>query len=374
MQYREFGKTGIKISALGFGAMRLPSCDVDGKWVVDREKAVAMIQRASELGVNYIDTAHVYHEGESEVVVGLGIKHAREKWVVSTKCPVWNVKEVGDARKFLEEQLKRLDTDHIDFYHLHGLGEEAQVENLTKLQVFAEMQKAKEEGLIKHLSFSSHGSPEFVMSQIDRGIFSSILCQYNLLDRNYEKAFAHAHQHGVGTVAMGPVAGGRLACPTDVFENALDSKFEGTYEIALRFVLANQDITCALSGMSTMEQLEANVKVASIEEPLSALELEKVNIMLQESKSMADLYCTGCDYCSPCPQGIKISEVFKLMNYHQVFHLTEMAKREYANLGKNEGSGKAVSECIACGKCETACPQHLKIIEKLKEVDRELGA
>jgi len=374
MQYREFGKTGIKISALGFGAMRLPTMQVEDKSVVDREKAIAMIHRASELGVNYIDTAHVYHDGESEVVVGQALKNSRDKWYIATKLPIWNVKKEDDTRRYLEEQLTRLDTDHIDFYHLHGFGGEEQEEQLTKLKLFDVLAKAKEEGLIKHLSFSSHGAPEFVMKQVDKGLFSSILCQYNLLDRNYEKAFEYAHKNGVGTVAMGPVAGGRLACPTDVFENALDTKFEGTYEIALRFVLANPSITCALSGMSTMEQLEANAKLASIVEPLTNEELAKVAAMLQESKNLSDLYCTGCNYCNGCPEGIKISEVFKLMNYHQVFHLTTMAKNQYSEIGKNDWSGKQVTACIECGVCEKACPQHLKIIEKLKEVERELGA
>ena len=374
MQYREFGKTGLKISALGFGAMRLPSHSVEDKWVINREEAIAMIHRAKELGVNYIDTAYGYHDGESEIVVGLGIKESREHWVLSTKCPIWSVKQPGDGRKYLEEQLGKLGTEYIDVYHLHGLGGDDKAKELLEIGFFDEMKKAKEEGLIRHLSFSSHGSPEFVMSQVDTEMFSSILCQYNLLDRNYENAFEYAHTHGVGTVAMGPVAGGKLACPTDVFESTLNTKFEGTYEIALRFVLANQNITCALSGMSTMEQLEANVKVASIETPLTNEEIEKVAQMLQESKKLSDLYCTGCNYCSGCPQGIKIAEVFKFMNYHQVFHLTEMAKREYAQIGKTEWHGKPVSDCIECGECEKICPQNLKVIEKLKEVDRELGA
>ncbi|MEI6132454.1 MAG: aldo/keto reductase [Bacillota bacterium] len=374
MQYREFGKTGYKISALGFGAMRLPSHDVDGKWVINRDEAIAMIHKASELGVNYIDTAYGYHDGESEIVVGLALKSMRDKWVLSTKCPIWSVKEKGAGRMYLEEQLGKLGTDHIDIYHLHGIGNDETHELLESIDFYKDMEKAKEEGLIKNLSFSSHGSPEFVMKMVDQGIFSSILCQYNLLDRNYEKAFEYAHANGVGTVAMGPVAGGRLAFPTDVFENTLNTKFEGTYEAALRFVLANTNITCALSGMSTMEQVEANVKVASIAEPLSTVELEKVKVMLAESKDMADLYCTGCNYCSGCPSGIKIAEVFKLMNYHQVFHLTEMAKREYSNIGKNEWSGKPATDCTECGKCEKICPQNLKIIQKLKDVNRELGA
>lgn len=373
MQYREFGNTGLKISALGFGAMRLPSKSEGDNWVVDRELAIAMIHRASELGVNYIDSAWGYHGGESEVVVGEALKGQRDKWILSTKLPLWDVKTEASVRETLETQLKRLQTDRIDFYHLHGLSSKEQVDNLNSIKAFETLAKAKEEGLIKHLSFSCHGSPEFFMEQVDTGIFSSILAQYNLLDRNYEKAFLHTHKAGVGTVAMGPVAGGRLAFPSEEMDSKFEGKFQGTYELALRFVLSNSSIDCALSGMSTMEQLESNAKIASMPDTLSVVEKEKIEIMSNESKAFNDLYCTGCNYCSGCPAGIKIAEVFKLVNYHKVFHLTEMAKREFKNIGTNDWNGKPVSDCTECGACEEICPQHLKVIEELKIAERELG-
>lgn len=374
MQYREFGKTGVKVSALGLGCMRLPCVSKDDKWLVDQDKAIELIHRAGELGVNYIDTAYGYHDGESEIVVGKALKGQRDKWHLSTKLPPWNVESEDDVRRLLEDQLRKLDTDYIDFYHIHALNKGTWEDKVLKFKIIDKLVKFKDEGLIKHMSFSFHDTNEFLKELVDTGYFETLLCQYNLLDRNYEDAIAHANEKGMGVTIMGPVAGGRLAFPSDVIAEAVGNKFSGTYEIALRFVLGNQNVSCALSGMSSIEQLEANAKVASIEEPLTPEEWRKINKMLDESKKLADLYCTGCNYCKDCPQGIKIAEVFKLMNHHKVYGLTSMAKEEYSKIGKEDWRGNSVTDCIECGKCEDICPQNLNIIEKLKEVESELGA
>ncbi len=373
MQYRKFGNTGVEISALGFGAMRLPYCEKDGKWVLDEEKSVQILQRAFDLGVNYVDTAYGYCDGRSEYAVGKALKGYRDKVYLSTKMPTWNVEQEGDYTRLLEEQLKKLDVEYIDFYHFHGLNKNNWENKVLKFNLLDEAVKAKEQGLIKHISFSFHDSPDVLKMLVDAGLFESVLCQYNLLDRSNEEAIAYAREKGLGVVIMGPVGGGRLAAPSDVIARTVGGKYKSTPEIALRFVLANPNVCCALSGMSSFEMVEENVRVASMTEHLTEEEKRKIDEMYEETKRLAELYCTGCNYCMPCPQGIKIPEVFRLMNHHRVYGLTEYAKREFAALGKDDWHGKHPDDCVDCAQCESKCPQNIEIRKQLKEVVRELG-
>jgi len=214
--------------------------------------------------------------------------------------------------------------------------------------------KAKEEGLIRHISFSFHDKPENLIKLIDTGNFETVLCQYNLLDRSNEKAIAHAKRKGLGVIIMGPVGGGKLGEPSETIKKLLCA------EIALRFVLANPNVDCALSGMSTIEMVEENVRVASNDTPLTKEELEMIRASMEENKRMEDLYCTGCNYCMPCPVGVNIPLNFQLMNYHRVYKITDYARGQYSQIGKVEWyKGKPAHECIECGVCETKCPQKL---------------
>lgn len=376
MLYKEFGDTGIKMSKLGFGAMRLPMTQAGGKSIVDYDKAVPTMHRAFELGVNYIDTAPYYCDADSETAVGKALKGWRDKVYLSTKNPVED--SSGDNwRKRLEASLKKLDVDYIDFYHMWGITLEAFTDKIdVKDGSISAAQKALDEGLIKHLSFSFHDKPENMRPIIDSGYFSSVLCQYNMLDRSNEEMMAHAREKGLGIVVMGPVGGGRLGAPSPVIRGMLDRKVESTAELALRFVLSNPDVNIALSGMQNMEMVEENAKVASIDGLLTADELKKIESMMLENKKLAELYCTGCKYCMPCPQGINIPYVFGLMNYHKVYGLTDYAKAEFKKLSIPveqraevwlKEQGEAPSKCAGCGECESKCPQKLKIIEQLRE-------
>ncbi|NMB24877.1 MAG: 4Fe-4S dicluster domain-containing protein [Firmicutes bacterium] len=375
MQYRRFGNTGVKISALGFGAMRLPELEEkDGSWRIDEEKALAAIHQAFELGVNYIDTAYGYCHGNSEAMVGKALKGWRDRVYVSTKMPTWMVEKTSDYRRLLEEQLVRLGVDYIDFYHFHALSRERFENVVLKHKLLDEAQKAKAEGLIKHISFSFHDEPEVLKELVDVGIFSSLLCQYNLLDRANEEAIAYAHGKGLGVVIMGPVAGGRLAASSPTIQKLLGERRVSSPELALRFVLANPGVSCALSGMTSAEMVVENARAASVETPLTSEELTRINLALEEHKRLAELYCTGCDYCMPCPNDVNISLNFRLMNYHRVYGLTEYARNEYQKLGTNgDNKGRKAEDCIECGICEELCPQKIEIREQLKETAAALG-
>lgn len=368
MQYTEFGKTGIKVSRLGFGCMRFPFTEVDGKKVFNEEESIRMMHRAMELGVNYFDTAPGYCDTISEIIVGKALKGRRDQVYLSTKYPT----EVGtgdDYEKKLEISLKKLDTDYIDFYHFWGISLDKWEKKLdTPDGPLARALKLRDQGVIRHISFSFHDKPENMMEIIRRGQgqLASVLCQYNLLDRANEDAIAFAHEQGLGVTIMGPVGGGRLGAPSQVIQDLLPGKVQSSAEMALRFVMNNPNVNIALSGMSSMEMVEENARVASDMSPLSAGENARVDAMLEENRRLAELYCTGCNYCMPCPKGLNIPEIFKMMNYHRVYGLTDYAKKTYAAIGSGNLKFQNAASCVGCGQCEKKCPQHLHIREQLR--------
>jgi uncharacterized protein len=252
MIYRELGRTGLKVSQLGFGAMRLPMCGEGENAHIDRELAIPMIHRAFEAGVNYIDSAVGYCNSDSQRVVGEALKGWREKIVVSTKNHYYGEDE-GEWWKLLEQSLERLQVDYIDIFNHHGMGWEGYTQHV-KPRVGQWMQKAKEHGLIRHICNSFHDNNEALIKLVDSGYTSSVTLQYNMLDRQLEEGIAYAHEKGVGIVVMGPVGGGRLGVTSQVLEQMIPG-VKRVPELALRFVLANPNVTVALSGMSTMQQV-----------------------------------------------------------------------------------------------------------------------
>ncbi len=376
MQYRPFGNTGVNISTLGFGCMRLPEIQQeDGSWIVDQEKTDAMLMRAYELGVNYFDTALYYCHSNSEIAIGKALKPIRDKVYISTKCPLELVKEPGDFRKTLETSLKKLDTPYVDFYHFWGINQKTFDEKIVPMNLIAEAQKLKEEGLIRHISFSFHDSPEALKHIIDNGEgLESVLLQYNLLDRANEEMIQYAAKKGLGVVVMGPVGGGRLAAPTELAAK-LGTEAVNTYELAFKFVLGNPGVCCALSGMQTIDMVEQNAKVASQENPMSEEEWRRVGESLENLKKFSELYCTGCGYCQPCPKGINIPKIFQAYTYLNVYGLTDLAKNTWKGYLTNEKNpGVHPDACVNCGYCERKCPQHLQVRELLKKVSGVLGS
>lgn len=371
MQYRKFGNTGVEISTLGFGCMRLKEIEQpDGTFVVDQEHANAMLRRAYELGVNYFDSAYYYCHSHSEAAVGQAVKPFRDKVYLSTKCPMDEVKSREDYRAHLEESLRRLDTDYVDFYHFWSINQKKFDEIIVPLGLLDEAKKLKEEGKIRHISFSFHDTPEALKHIIDNAPeMESMLVQYNLLDRANEEMIQYAAIKGLGVVIMGPVGGGRLAAPTELVQK-LGGGSQNTYELALRFVLGNPGVCCALSGMTSVEMVEKNAAVASLENPMTEKEWREVGESIENLKKFSELYCTGCGYCQPCPKGINIPKIFQAYTYHNVYGLHELAKKTYDNYLTNEKNpGVAPDACVNCGYCERKCPQHLKVRELLKKVD-----
>ena len=321
MIYRDFGNTGKKISTLGFGCMRLPELKIremteaelkareglswyesqrDDTWVVDEEKAIPMLKAAYDAGVNYFDTAQFYCHFKSQATVGKAVKlMERDKVLVATKIPIGEVHKTADFRRILEEQLGLLDMDYIDFYHFHGINKGVFDEKIMGYGLKKEVQKAIDEGLIKHMSFSYHGDVNDVPYVADTfEMFSSALLQYNLLDRSHEKNIDYLADKGIGVVVMGPVAGGRLSMPSALSDKLL-GKDISTPELAMRFVLGNKNVACSLSGMGNMQMLEDNLKISNMEVPMTEADFKTATQMMEDLKKFSDLYCTGCNYCMP---------------------------------------------------------------------------
>ncbi len=371
MNYREFGKTGEKISALGFGCMRFPEYKEGEKNFVDQDKVDEMISYAYENGVNYFDTAPSYCNSNSEAALGQAVKNFRDRILISTKCPIDAGMGADGYRKLLETSLSSLGTDHVDFYHFWGINRGVYDNIILKDGLLEAAAKAKEEGLIRHISFSFHDAPEVIKYIVDtseeRGVkMESMLCQYNLLDRSNEEMIKYVHEKGLGTVAMGPVGGGRLAAPTDLYAKLTGKASIATYELAFKFCLGNPNLNCALSGMQNLDMVQKNVKVASDDTAFSAEEWEKLGVAMEEIKKFSELYCTGCKYCQPCPVGIDIPRIFEMYTYYNVYGLKDHAKNMMRDYVQHEG--KTFADCKKCGICEKKCPQQLAIREHLEKV------
>lgn len=376
MNYRDFGKTGEKISALGFGCMRFPEYKEGGNNFVDQDKVDEMIAYAYENGVNYFDTAPYYCNSNSEAALGHAVKNFRDKILLSTKCPMDKGMGPDGYRAHLERSLTRLGTDHVDFYHFWGINRGTFDTQIVPEGLLEAAAKAKEEGLIRHISFSFHDHPSAIKHIVDTaeamGVkMESMLCQYNLLDRANEEMIKYVNEKGLGTVAMGPVGGGRLAAPTDLYAKLTGKPSIATYELAFKFCLGNPNLNCALSGMQNLDMVEKNIRVASDDTAFSEEEWEQLGVAMEEVKKFSELYCTGCKYCQPCPAEINIPRIFEMWTYYNVYGLKDHAKnmmRDYIRHG-----GKTFDDCLDCGACEYKCPQRLAIRENLEKVCKILA-
>ncbi len=369
MQYRTFGRTGIAVSALGFGTMRLPLAQEEK---VDEAEAIAILRHAIDSGVNYVDTAYPYHQGNSERVVGKALQDGyREKTYLADKCPVWLVEKEEDFERILDEQLEKLQTDHIDFYLLHALNRERLEEKVKKFHLVDHMKKAREAGKIRFLGFSFHDSMDVfkeIVDYSDDWDFCQI--QYNYINVDYQagmEGLRYAAQKGLAVVIMEPLLGGRLANLSDHVAEVF-SKEKSPVEHALDFLWDQPEVSLLLSGMSSRQQVEDNLAYAdrSAVGCLKEEEKEAYRKAKEIYDSMSMVGCTGCAYCMPCPFGLNIPEIFKAYNLYGL-HGLNPAKEAYEKLGV------LADACRSCHHCEKECPQNLKISQVMKDVRALLG-
>lgn len=355
MRHTTLGRTGLTVSRLGFGAMRLPM--KDGR--VDRDLAVPMIHRAFEAGVNFIDTAVFYCDKDSQVVVGEALQGWRDRVVVSTKNHCFGQDE-KEWWTNLEDSLRLLRVDSIDLYNTHGVNARS-LEEAVLPRVAGWLRRAKDRGLIRHIGTSFHDSADALRKVVDSGIYESVILQYNLLDRDLEEGMAHAKAKGLGVIVMGPVGGGRLGAPNEVLGGLLPD-VRRMPELALRFVLSNPSVDVALSGMETMEQVEENVALVSGLRPFSAEELGIIDRQLARLRETRGVPCTACKYCQSCQAGVDIPRVFSIFNSAEVYGLADTARREYGGLQVKADA------CSGCGACEETCPQKIAVRGELRRL------
>jgi len=377
MQYRTFPKLpDIKLSALGFGAMRLPVLDGDmGR--IDEDALDTMLKIAVDTGVNYLDTAYVYHRGQSEGAVGRALERAglRDTFLIATKSPLWNVEAESDWDRLLDEQLKRLRTDHIDFYLFHGVNA-ASWGKVQKLNGLKAMEKAKADGRIWHLGFSFHDSLDTFKTVVDAyDDWEFCQVQYNYLDVDYQagrKGIAYAAERGLGVIVMEPLRGGGLA----VLPPGVQSIFarwpvpRTPAEWAFRFALEPKEVSLVLSGMGTEAQMWENTAIADMVRP-GALTPEELKLYAEAREfftAKMPVPCTTCGYCMPCPHGVSIPDVFAIYNTAVAFESRTADRKQWYEAGfRSKGQGG--NACVSCGECLEHCPQQIAIPERLAEAD-----
>lgn len=365
MQYREFGKTGLKPSILGFGMMRLPKNE-DG--TINEQWAIETLRKAIDNGLTYVDTAYAYKD--SERVTGLCLRDGyREKVTLATKLPVWMVNSEGDFDRVLNEELERLQTDHIDVYLLHALNRE-RWEHIKKTGLIAFAEKAKAEGKIRHIGFSFHDSLD-VFKDILYGYDGWEFCQLqlNYMDVNYQagmEGLRLAKEKGLAVVIMEPLRGGTLA---NVSEEIAAMLPKNPVQSALEFLWNMPEVNVVLSGMNETCQVEQNMAIAANAHAgmLSQEELDKIEAAGEILRKQVLIPCTACDYCNVCPQGIPIPEIFAIYNRFQSKGTWFYAVKEYKELGEPNAE-----QCVSCGLCVEQCPQHIQIFEELAKVHKRI--
>ena len=369
---RKIDKLGIETSMLGFGCMRFPQ--TDGK--IDEARSEKMLDEAIARGVNYIDTAYPYHGGESEPFVGRVLdKYPRDSYFLATKLPCWEVKSLEDAKRIFESQLTRLHKDYIDFYLLHSLGR-ARWHEMLELGVLEYCENLKKEGKIKYLGFSFHDGYDAFEEIASYRDWDFCQIQLNYMDTDEQagmKGYELTEKLNIPLIIMEPVKGGLLAnLPDSITEKfrALDHT-ASTASFAMRWIGSLPNVKVILSGMSTEEQVEDNLKTFTDFKPLTDEELAAVTEIANILKSRVHNGCRGCNYCMPCPFGVNIPTNFRIWNTYGVYENKGDAIWHWTHDLSEKEQAK---NCAKCGKCEQDCPQRLQIRRDLEMVQAQIGA
>ncbi len=368
MQYTQFGKTGLQVSRFGLGCMRFPKGE---------HEAIEMVRYAIDHGVNYLDSAYIYQN--SEVITGKALQDGyRDKVYLATKSPIWNIAKHQDFEKFLDEELLRLGTDHIDVYLLHNLF----ADNWQKVQRYdglTFLDKMVTKGKIRHKAFSIHSSLEAFKTIVDSFDWEMAQLQLNILDEHQQVGIAglkYAAQKGLATVIMEPLRGGQLLnnAPREV-RDLVDAYPEkrSLAEWCFRWLYNMPEVSLILSGTSSLEQLQDNLRIFDEAQPnmLSEEDLQLIRKIKEAFEAKHSIGCTGCRYCLPCPRGVNIPEVFKIYNNYQLVKPHPIDPVFYQSTIVPTGSG--ADQCTACGLCAQHCPQGLKIPELLIQAHGELS-
>jgi len=380
MKFRKFGMLEKPVSALGFGCMRLPTKDGRPQSPdIDEAESIGLIRTAIDRGVNYVDTAYAYHSGRSEVVLGKALADGyRDRVLVATKSPVWQIAKGEDFDVYLNEQLIRLGTGHIDGYLFHALSRKRWADVVLRFDLLKRAEAALDDGRIGMIGFSFHDSGEAFREIVDGyGGWDFCQIQYNYMDVDNQAGAAgldHAAANGLGVVVMEPLLGGRLANPPRAVREAFDDfpTKRSPADWALRWLWDQPEVSVVLSGMNRPVQLEENLRSAETSAPGSFgpadfAMIERVRALF---RARAAVPCTKCGYCMPCPNGVDIPRNFELYNDGAVYEDLNIPRLIYARL---LAETERASSCIRCRTCEDKCPQGIEVGERMTEVHAVLG-
>ena len=356
MIYRSYGKTGKKISAIGFGGMRFPEPE-------QIEKNAELVLYAHSKGITYFDTAPLYCNDRSEEITGAALRQMNPgTFTVSTKC---SSSDGNELRTSLERSLERLGVDCIDFFNIWCIKSAADWDARKKGGAVDALLKARDEGLVRHVVCSTHMTGDEAGAMFDEGRFEGVTLGYNAVNFPFrEQVVADAARHGMGIVTMNPLNGGLIPQNAQRFDFIRSPEDPDVVHAALRFILSNPAITSALVGFSSTAEIDQAVRAAETFKPLPASRKTEI---LKQILDRFDGFCTGCGYCLPCPQGLQIP---RLMDAYNMRILNGPAAEQITNRLKWHWdlAAETAAECTGCGQCEQACTQHLPIIERLQEV------
>ncbi len=373
MYTRTYKNVGPELSLLGLGCMRLPQTAGENP-VIDEQHALDMVDLAYSRGINYYDTAYFYHGGASEPFVGKALsRYPRESLHIATKMPVFKVETMADAETIFADQLAKLQTDYIDFYLCHAINA-ASFEKMEKIGLYDFLKAKKDAGIIKHLGFSFHDSPEALKVIVDAHEWDFAQIQLNYLDWEMQRAneqYQVLTDAGIPVVIMEPVRGGTLA---DLGEeaNAILKAAHPDWSIAswaLRYAASLPNVMMVLSGMSNMDQMADNLNTFDSFAPLSDADRAVLAEALAAFRRRTFVPCTGCKYCVDCPMGIDIPTVFTRYNQYALHKDAAAFKKHLEALPE----GSRPTDCIACGLCAGVCPQHIGIPELMSKISDIIG-
>ncbi len=387
MQYRKMPNSEDNLSALGFGCMRFKQKGGKDGGILstfDVDLAKEQVLYAIENGVNYLDTAWPYHRGASESFLGdyiLSDKEIRDKVFIATKLPCMMIFKKEKIEEIFNKQLERLKVEYIDYYLMHSL-DGPTWNRMKKLGTFEFIEKIKKEKKARHVGFSFHGSREEFMEIIDDYDWDFVQVQYNIMDENFQAGIAginRAAEKNMGVIVMEPLRGGMLVGepPKEVCKiyDAADSQ-RSPADWAFSHIYNNPNVTVVLSGMNEMEHIKENIAIAekALPESLSEEENKVIQSVRDKYLELMRIGCTGCGYCMPCPAGINIPDAFKYYNMYHMFGSLR-PKMDYAmqaGIKTLDGKTHWTTSCIDCGKCEKACPQHIKVREEFASVKKDM--
>lgn len=375
MKYRKFGDTGWDSSVLGFGCMRLPTRENYSD--IDEPRAEELFNFAIDQGINYFDTAYPYHGGNSEVFLGKYFHNRPElnHVKIATKLPVWKLEKPDDFHRYLEEQLKKLKRNKIDFYLLHALNEDLW-KKVKELNILNNMEESKKQGIIGNIGFSFHDQyPVFkqIIDEYPQWDFCQI--QYNYMNEDFQagtKGYQFAVDMSIPIIVMEPLLGGRLVNPPPsinrIWKQALTSRTPPAW--ALQWLWSKPGINIVLSGMSSLEQVKENILTANKSKInlLNDDDLDVIDRVRDQYLLLKPIPCNDCKYCLPCPEDVDIPRIFEVYNSGKMYEKMDIAKKFYQWI-KPENNA---SRCVRCGQCEQKCPQNINISDLLSEIHATL--